>query len=56
MPKKMQESLTIRLSRLYLTAMDRMIEGGLYGSKSEIVREALRIFFEKHGERLWEPG
>lgn len=55
MPGKMQESLTIRLSRLYLDAMDRMIERGLYGSKSEIVREALRLFFEKYGEKIWEP-
>ena len=56
MSGKMQESLTMRLSRLYLDAMDRMIEAGLYGSKSEIVREALRLLFEKHGEKLWEPG
>lgn len=55
MPGKMQESLTVRLSRLYLDAMERMIEGGLYGSKSEIVRESLRLLFEKLGERLWEP-
>lgn len=55
MSGKMQESLTMRLSKLYLDAMDRMIEAGLYGGKSEIVREALRLFFEKHGEKLWEP-
>lgn len=54
-PGKMQESLTMRLSKLYLDAMNRMIDSGLYGSKSEIVREALRLFFEKHGEKLWEP-
>jgi len=52
MPKNMSLSLTLRLSSIYLDAMDRMIETGLYGSKSEIVREALRIFFEKHGEKL----
>ncbi|GAG78166.1 unnamed protein product, partial [marine sediment metagenome] len=34
---------------LYLDAMERMIDAGLYSSKSEIVREALRAFFEKHG-------
>lgn len=54
MSGKMRESLTIRLSRLYLDAMNRMIERGLYGSKSEIVREALRMFFEKYGEKIWE--
>ena len=52
MPGKMRESLTIRLSRLYLDTMERMIEAGLYSSKSEMVREALRLFFEKHGVRI----
>jgi len=56
MSRKMQESLTVRLSKLYLDAMDRMIERGLYGSKSEIIREALRMFFEKYGEKIWEPS
>ncbi len=55
MPGKMQESLTLRLSRLYLDAMERMIDAGLYSGKSEIVREALREFFEKYGEKLWRP-
>ena len=55
MPRNMQESLTIRLSRLYLDNMEHMIEAGLYSGKSEIVREALREFFEKREMRLWEP-
>ena len=46
--------MTVRLSRLYLDAMDGMIKKGLYGSKSEIIREALRLFFEKYGEKIWE--
>ena len=55
MPGKMQESLTMRLSKLYLDAMDRIIDAGLYSSKSEIIREALRLFFEKQGEKLLKP-
>ena len=55
MTGKMQKSLTIRLSELYLDAMDRMIESGLYSGKSEIVRESLREFFENRKERLWNP-
>jgi len=39
---------------MYLDAMDRMTERGLYGSKSEIVREALRLFFEKYDVKIWE--
>jgi len=27
----------------------------LYGSKSEIIREALRMFFEKYDEKIWRP-
>ncbi|GAH59204.1 unnamed protein product [marine sediment metagenome] len=55
MPGKMQESLTMRLSKMYLDALDRLVDSGLYSSKSEIIREALRLFFEKQGERLVEP-
>jgi len=55
MPGKMHKSLTIRLSKLYLNGMENMIEKGVYGSKSEIVREALRMLFEKYGEKIWKP-
>jgi len=34
--------------------MERLIEKGVYGSRSEIVRDALRILFEKYGEKIWE--
>lgn len=54
MPGKMQESLTMRLSKMYLDALDRLVDSGLYSSKSEIIREALRLFFEKQGESLVE--
>jgi len=54
MTRRMEESLTIRLSKVYLDLMDKMIEKGVYGTKSEIIREALRMFFEKYGEKVWE--
>ncbi len=50
----MKQSLTIRLSDAYLEIMDKLIEKGIYGSKSEIVREALRLLFEKYGVKIWE--
>lgn len=56
MTGKMRESLTIRLSRLYLDALDDLVERGLYGSKSEVVRDALRSFFEKRGDSLWRAS
>ena len=56
MPRRMDESLTIRLSKVYLDLMDKMIKKGVYSSKSEIIREALRMFFEKYGEKVWEKS
>jgi len=46
--------LTVRLSDAYLDIMDKLIEKGVYGSKSEIVREALRLLFEKYGVKIWD--
>ena len=54
MPRRMEESLTIRLSKIYIDLMDKMVKKGVYGSKSEIIREALRLLFEKYGEKIWE--
>jgi len=34
--------------------MDKLIEKGVYGSKSEIVREALRLLFEKYEVKIWD--
>jgi len=50
----LKQSLTVRLSETYLELMDRLIERGVYGSKSEIVRDALRLLFEKYGFKIWE--
>lgn len=50
----MKQSLTVRLSDAYLDQMDILIDKGVYGSKSEIVREALRHLFEKYGVKIWE--
>ncbi|MHA1290351.1 MAG: type II toxin-antitoxin system ParD family antitoxin [Candidatus Thorarchaeota archaeon] len=30
------------------------MEKGVYGSKSEIVREALRLLFEKYEMKIWD--
>jgi Arc/MetJ-type ribon-helix-helix transcriptional regulator len=54
MPHIMEESLTIRLSKAYIDLMDKMIEKGVYSSKSEIIRESLRMFFDKYGEKIWQ--
>jgi len=50
----LKQSLTVRLSDAYLDIMDKLIEKGVYGSKSEIVREALRLLFEKYEMKIWD--
>jgi len=34
--------------------MEKLIEKGVYSSKGEIVRDSLRLLFEKYGEKIWE--
>lgn len=50
----MKQPLTVRLSDAYIDIMEQLIEKGVYGSKSEIVREALRLLFEKYGVKILE--
>jgi len=52
--KGLKVSLTIRLSKAYLDIMEKLLEKGVYSSKGEIVRDALRMLFEKYGEKIWE--
>ena len=54
MSEGLKLSLTIRLSKAYLEVMEKMIDKGVYASKGEIVRDALRLLFEKYGEKIWE--
>ena len=54
MPENLKLSLTVRLSKAYLNIMEKLIEKGVYSSKGEIVRDALRLLFEKYGEKIWE--
>lgn len=46
--------MTVRLSDAYVVRIDKLIDRGVYGSKSEIVREALRLLFEKYEVKIWE--
>lgn len=54
MSRSLKVSLTIRLSKAYLDIMEKLIDRGVYGSRSEVVRDALRMLFEKYGEKIWE--
>ncbi|MCW4022947.1 MAG: ribbon-helix-helix protein, CopG family [Candidatus Bathyarchaeota archaeon] len=54
MSKGLKLSLTIRLTKAYAETMEELINKGVYASKGEIVRDALRLLFEKYGEKIWE--
>jgi Arc/MetJ-type ribon-helix-helix transcriptional regulator len=34
--------------------MEKLIDKGVYASKGEMVREGLRLLFEKYDEKIWE--
>ena len=46
------ETLDISLSKVYLDMLDKLLKKGIYKSKGEIIREGLRLVFEKNGIRL----
>ena len=41
--------LTIRLTKKYVDLLNLLIEKGAYNSRSEAIRAALRILYERHG-------
>jgi len=54
--------ICVKLSDSLLSEIDELIKGGVYVTKSEIVREALRLLVEKYrrqrggqGERQEDP-
>ena len=46
------ETLDISLSKVYSDMLDKLLKKGIYKSKGEIIREGLRLVFEKNGIRL----
>lgn len=52
-PLKLAHEEIIDAVRILFKQVD-FIEKDLYGSKSEMVREALRLLFEKYGVKIWE--
>ena len=41
--------VSVTLTRPYVEALDRLVEEGIYLSRGEIVMEALRSLFRRHG-------
>jgi Arc/MetJ-type ribon-helix-helix transcriptional regulator len=47
-----RERITIRLTKRYLDLLNLLIERGVYNSRNEAIRDALRIMYEYHGMKV----
>jgi len=47
-----RERITIRLTKRYLDLLNMLIEKGVYNSRNEAIRDALRILYEYHGLKV----
>ena len=47
-----RERITIRLTKRYLELLNMLIEKGVYNSRNEAIRDALRILYEYHGLKV----
>lgn len=47
-----RERITIRLTKRYLDLLNLLIEKGVYNSRNEAIRDALRILYEYHGLKV----
>jgi hypothetical protein len=50
--ENMRERITIRLTKRYMHLLDRLVERGVYNSRNEALRDALRLLFEHHGLKV----
>lgn len=47
-----RERVTIRLTKRYMQLLNELVEKGIYNSRNEAMRDALRLLFEHHGLKL----
>jgi Arc/MetJ-type ribon-helix-helix transcriptional regulator len=47
-----RERITIRLTKRYLDLLNALIDKGVYNSRNEAIRDALRIMYEYHGLKV----
>jgi Arc/MetJ-type ribon-helix-helix transcriptional regulator len=53
MPEDNQrERITIRLTKRYMDLLSLLIDKGVYNSRNEAIRDALRIMYEYHGLKV----
>ena len=51
-----RERITIRLTKRYLELLNMLIAKGVYNSRNEAIRDALRILYEYHGLKVSPEG
>jgi Arc/MetJ-type ribon-helix-helix transcriptional regulator len=49
-----EKRVSVVLTQPYLDAMDRLIRDGVYISRAEVVKDALRRLFRHYGIRIYE--
>jgi hypothetical protein len=47
-----RERITIRLTKRYLDLLNQLIDRGVYNSRNEAIRDALRIMYDYHGLKV----
>jgi len=47
--ERQRERITIRLTKRYMQLLNELIERGVYNSRNEAIRDALRLLFGHHG-------
>lgn len=47
-----RDRITVRLTKRYMTLLEELVERGVYNSRNEAIRDALRSLFEHHGLKV----
>lgn len=52
MSESKRERITIRLTARYMQLIDELVERGVYNSRNEAIRDAIRLLFERYNLKL----
>jgi len=53
--KAVKTRISLTLTRVYIEALDQLVEAGVYVSRGEIVKDALRRIFRHYGIKPFSP-
>lgn len=52
-PESKRERISVRLTKRYMRLLNELVEKGVYNSRNEAIRTALRLLFEQHGLKVF---